>query len=773
NFGNGTNSGFGSFSYMVTNTDTHAYFGPVGVSVLVSAVPITNVAPVTNVIVFTNPPDITTTELELLTVTNTATESLTNMTLTYTVSMIIDTNAMILRGWPLTYVSTNPSPAIDANGVITWTPSEAQGPGVYIITTVATDNSSPPVSATNSFTVIVNEVNRPPIFNGTPPDQTNFALVPITVTNAATDPDIPPNPLTYILLNPPAGASIDNNGIITWTPTLAQAPGVYTITTVVSDTNAYALFNNVLSATNSFTITVPPLAAPFAFTQPAQAVTGTSAKLNGMATPNGLPAMAWFEWGTNTTYGNQTTPIALGNSPNVIYVTNQLSGLLPHVPYHYRLVVSNVFAMTFGFDQILDQANVVAWGADYVKQAEVPPGLSNVVAIAGAYDHSLALKNNETVVAWGDNTFSQTNVPPGINNILAVAGCQYSIIALRNNGTVAAWGGNILSVTNVPPGLNNVVMIAGGTYASLALQSSGNIVAWGANFFGVTNIPPGLNNVVEVAGGSYHSLAIRNDGTVVAWGDNSAGQTNVPPTATNVVAIAGGNYHSLALRGDGTVVAWGDDSAGQTNVPPGLSNVVAVAAGGFHSLALKSDGTVVGWGDNTAGQALTPAGLTNVVAISSGYFHSLALTPTLLSTNPIMLTITNNEPQTNSVLTGGLIYYRVDVPTNVDAATNMLLFAINGGLNIWYSTNTPPTVGSPDDFLLLTNAVNGTSIVDTATSPQLIPGSTYYLGVQNTNNFPVSYVLQVDFHFFTNSGPITNPVPISTITQTNINGTNG
>src|SRR6185437_8873713 len=316
-------------------------------------------------------------------------------------------------------------------------------------------------------------------------------------------------------------------------------------------------------------------------------------------------------------------------------------------------------------------------------------------------------------------------------------------------------------------------MIAGGTYASLAVKNDGSVTSWGANFFNLTNLPAGLSNVVEVAGGSYHSLAIRNDGTVVAWGDNSAGQTNVPPSATNVVAIAGGNYHSLALRNDGTVVAWGDNSSGQTNVPPGLSNVVAVAAGGFHSLALKSDGTVVGWGDNTAGQALTPAGLTNVVAISSGYFHSLALTPTLLSTNPIMLTITNNEPQTNSVLTGGLIYYRVDVPTNVDAATNMLLFAINGGLNIWYSTNTPPTVGSPDDFLLLTNAVNGTSIVDTATSPQLIPGSTYYLGVQNTNNFPVSYVLQVDFHFFTNSGPITNPVPISTITQTNINGTNG
>ena len=273
NFGNLTNGGFGSFTYMVTNTDTMAYFGPVTVSVFVSSVPITYASPVTNTITFTNPPlNIITNELTLITVTNGAIDSDPNQTLTYTVSMIIDTNAMILRGWPLTYVSTNPSPVIDANGVITWTPSESQGPGVYIITTVATDNGAPPVSATNSFTVVVNEVNLPPVFVATPPDRTNTVLTTMTVPNPATDPDIPPNPLTYMLLNPPAGAAIDPaTGTITWTPTLAQGPGVYTFTTVVSDTNTYALFNNVLSATSTFIVYVPAPLPPFAFTQPAQA----------------------------------------------------------------------------------------------------------------------------------------------------------------------------------------------------------------------------------------------------------------------------------------------------------------------------------------------------------------------------------------------------------------------------------------------------------------------------------------------------------------------
>jgi alpha-tubulin suppressor-like RCC1 family protein len=269
---------------------------------------------------------------------------------------------------------------------------------------------------------------------------------------------------------------------------------------------------------------VQRVGAPFAFTQPATSVTGTSAQLNGMATPNGLPTTAWFQWGTTTfTETRRRRSMSALLQCGLYDQPDQRSGAeravsLPAGGEQCRGVV-------YGFDQILDEANVVVWGADYVGQANVPSGLSNVVAIAGAYDHSLALKNNGTAVAWGDNTFGQANVPAGLNNLVAVAGGEYYSMALKNSGTVAAWGANILGQTNVPAGLNNVVTIAGGTYSSLALRNDGTVVAWGANFFGLTNVPAGLNNAVAIAGGSYHNLAIKNDGTVMAWGDNSAGQT--------------------------------------------------------------------------------------------------------------------------------------------------------------------------------------------------------------------------------------------------------
>jgi hypothetical protein len=614
------------------------------------------------------------------------------------------------------------------------------------------------------------------------------------------------------------------------------------------------------------------------------------------------------------------------------------------------------------------------------------------VAVAGAYDHSLALKNNGQVVAWGDNTKNQTNVPPGLSGVVAVAGGEYYSLALKNDGTVAAWGGNILNQTNVPTGLNGVVDIAGGTFASLALKSNGQVVSWGAGFFNLTNAPVSFTDMVAVAGGGYHSLAVKNDGTVRVWGDNSTHQTNLPAGLSNVVAIAAGSFHSLALKHDGTVVAWGDNSAGQTNVPAGLSNVVAIAAGGYYSLVLKNDGSMLAWGDNTDNQTNIPAGLSNVVAISSGYFHNLALAspfnvnftntppfflnatpppqalnefatlvvanpasdsdlpaqtltyavsavvdtnamiangwplgyatgnpppavngsgviswtpdeaqgpgvyfintvvtdngaPPLSATNSFIVTVnevntppywpanvpsqaiytinlltplvvtntaldsdlppnpltyrflsspagatidpngiiswtpslaqggttnvfttvvtdtnppavntksfsaTNSftvivttfinlpggHPQTNLAVAGGVTYYVVTVPGDADFATNILDFA-TGPLNIWFTTNSPPSIAGPTDVRLLPdvaypNGTNGSVVLSAGTPPPLVPGSTYYLGVQNTNPFTVTYEIEVDFHRL--FGPITGAISNLTVTAASLGGTNG
>ena len=53
--------------------------------------------------------------------------------------------------------------SISSSGVITWTPTEAQAPSTNTFTSIVADNGSPPLSATNTFTVLVNAVLPRPV----------------------------------------------------------------------------------------------------------------------------------------------------------------------------------------------------------------------------------------------------------------------------------------------------------------------------------------------------------------------------------------------------------------------------------------------------------------------------------------------------------------------------------------------------------------------------------------------------------------------------------
>ncbi len=55
---------------------------------------------------------------------------------------------------------------IDAQGVIAWTPTEAEGPSTNLVTVVVTDDGSPALSASNIFTVVVSEANTAPDAGG-------------------------------------------------------------------------------------------------------------------------------------------------------------------------------------------------------------------------------------------------------------------------------------------------------------------------------------------------------------------------------------------------------------------------------------------------------------------------------------------------------------------------------------------------------------------------------------------------------------------------------
>ena len=143
------------------------------------------------------------------------------------------------------------NPESSTNGIITWTPTEVQGPGTNVFTTQVTDNGTPALSAWNTFTVTVLEVNVAPVLT-VPTNVTVSAGTLLTLTNTATDADLPSNTLVFALVAGLPGTTINtNSGVLTWTPSESQGPGTNSITVRVYDNGAPSL-----AATGTFQVVV-------------------------------------------------------------------------------------------------------------------------------------------------------------------------------------------------------------------------------------------------------------------------------------------------------------------------------------------------------------------------------------------------------------------------------------------------------------------------------------------------------------------------------------
>src|SRR5215831_16465690 len=90
-----------------------------------------------------------------------------------------------------------------------------------------------------------------------------------------------------------------------------------------------------------FGSSLPGRAQPFAATQQPTGITTTNAALNGMATANGLPSLAWFEWWFQvrsfTFYGIPTPPVEVGSGNGVVAVGAGINNLIAGQVYHTRL----------------------------------------------------------------------------------------------------------------------------------------------------------------------------------------------------------------------------------------------------------------------------------------------------------------------------------------------------------------------------------------------------------------------------------------------------
>jgi len=295
--------------------------------------------------------------------------------------------------------------------------------------------------------------------------------------------------------------------------------------------------------------------------------------------------------------------------------------------------------------------------------------------------HGCAVKNGGSVWCWGDNSYNQLadgtndqrNTPVRVKQsagtflggVRAISPDGYDhTCAIKKNDTVRCWGENLYGelgdLSNDPADyavtvkvldsgatLTRIKALALGQSHSCALKKNGSVWCWGANGdgqlgdgstderHGAVRVTSLGNNVKAIGAGYDHTCAVMTDGTVRCWGRNLSGQLGIgvsdsdshslPETVKQlgggnlggVIAVDGGFAHTCALKSNGTLRCWGWNASGQLGdgftgpeehypvkvlkSSGTLKRVSSFHTGGAHTCALTSGAKAWCWGDNANG----------------------------------------------------------------------------------------------------------------------------------------------------------------------------
>jgi hypothetical protein len=95
----------------------------------------------------------------------------------------------------------------------------------------------------------------------------------------------------------------------------------------------------IMGSDGTFT-TLTATGPPVVTTNGATNVATSSATLNGSLDPHGLTTTVFFQYGTTTSYGS-ATPMQSQTGNTYRNIAANISGLIPHTTYHFRMVATN------------------------------------------------------------------------------------------------------------------------------------------------------------------------------------------------------------------------------------------------------------------------------------------------------------------------------------------------------------------------------------------------------------------------------------------------
>ena len=170
--------------------------------------------------------------------------------------------------------------------IFRWVPSEAQGPGDYLVNLRAVDSLGLSTPFALSLTVL--EDNQPPQLMALDEVLTREHEI-VRIQLRATDPDLPPQTLIFSLEGDiPSGMSLDPyTGLLEWRPQEEHGPGVHEITVRVTDSYG-------ASSSSQLVIRVEEVHEPprFEAVPSLQAVVGTGLEFRIQASDPDIPALS-------------------------------------------------------------------------------------------------------------------------------------------------------------------------------------------------------------------------------------------------------------------------------------------------------------------------------------------------------------------------------------------------------------------------------------------------------------------------------------------------
>ena len=222
------------------------------------------------------------------------------------------------------------------------------------------------------------------------------------------------------------------------------------ISNALSTLNAGATYHCQLVASNSIGITYgndqsfttfAGATAPDVVTLAAVGVTSNTATFTGTVKPNGANTYAYYQYGTDMSYGSQTsdTPVSAVNT-NAVGVTNGAAMLLPGTLYDFQLVAVNSAGTTYGGNQ------------QFVTPG--PPGAqtgqASQISSSGATLGGYVFPNTLDTTAWFeyglDTNYSAGTIGTtvvGASNFTGLAAntnCHYQLVASNSLGI--SYGGD-------------------------------------------------------------------------------------------------------------------------------------------------------------------------------------------------------------------------------------------------------------------------------------------------------------------------------------------